>query len=142
MNLLGDGMHNFIDGIIIAGSFLVSIEIGITTTLAIILHEIPQEIGDFGILLHAGYTKNRALFLNFLSALVAILGAIFAILIGESSVELAKYVLPIAAGGFIYISAADIFPELQKTRSHFQSLVQLISILTGIGLMFALLLVG
>ena len=83
-NLIGDGLHNFIDGLLIGGSYLVNIPLGIATTLAVILHEIPQEIGDFGVLLHAGLTKTKALFYNFISAILAILGAVIAILVGSN----------------------------------------------------------
>lgn len=141
MVLISDGIHNFVDGLIVAGSFFVSIEIGITTTIAIILHEIPQEIGDFGILIHAGYTKSRAIFLNFISALMAFLGVIVAFFLGSAGEVPVTYILPVAAGGFIYIAAADIFPALQKTYSPKKSLLQLLIILIGLALMFALLLV-
>lgn len=138
MNLIGDCVHNFIDGIIIAISFLISPAIGIATTLAIITHEIPQEIGDFGILIHSGYTKTRALYLNFLSAIFSILGAVVGMLAGVQIENFINYVTPLAAGGFIYIAAADIIPELHKETKISQSLKQLISILAGIGIMLIL----
>ena len=114
--LFSDGVHNFIDGIIIGVSFLVSVPVGIATTIAVILHEIPQEIGDFAVLLHSGYTKKRALWLNFLSALCSILGMILAFILGEAGEIFSLWILPIAAGGFIYVAVADLIPELHKTK--------------------------
>ena len=140
MILLSDGLHNFIDGAIIAVSYLVSVEIGIATTLAVILHEIPQEIGDFGVLLHSGYSKKRALFLNFLSALLAVLGAIFALALNETVEQFIVWLLPIAAGGFIYIAGSDLVPELHKTKNLKASVAQFFAIILGVGLMILLLL--
>ena len=138
--LFTDGFHNFIDGIIIGVSFLVSIPIGIATTLAVILHEIPQEIGDFAVLLHSGYEKKRALWLNFLSALTAVAGTIIALIFGNIAETFTVWVLPIAAGGFIYIAMADLIPELHKTKEAKYSVLQILSVLFGIALMLALLL--
>ena len=140
MILMADGIHNFIDGVIIGLSFLVSIEVGIATTLAIIFHEIPQEISDFGLLLHAGYSRAKALFLNFASAATAILGTVLALVIGAQLEDFIPYGLMIAAGGFIYIAGSDLVPELHKTKDMKKSLVQILAILLGLGLMFALLL--
>lgn len=137
--LVSDGVHNFIDGLIIATSYLVSTEVGIATTIAVILHEIPQEIGDFGVLLHAGYTKMQALWLNFFSAMAAILGAIIALVIGGASSAFLTWLIPIAAGGFIYIALSDLIPELHKTTSVRQSVIQFAAIIVGIGAMVALL---
>ena len=131
-------MHNFIDGVIIGASFLVSIPLGIATTLAVILHEIPQEIGDFAVLLHAGYTKARALWLNFLSALLSIAGVILALVLGDVSQNFIIYFLPIAAGGFIYIAVADLIPELHKTKETKYSFLQFLSLIIGIFLMISL----
>ncbi|MFH1608924.1 MAG: ZIP family metal transporter [Patescibacteria group bacterium] len=139
--LLTDGLHNFIDGVIIGASFLVSIPVGIATTLAVILHEIPQEIGDFAVLIHAGYSKKRALWLNFLSALTAVLGAIFILLFGEIVESSVIWMLPIAAGGFIYIAIADLIPELQKTKKLSHSFAQISVVIIGIALMLLLLLI-
>ncbi|OHA89702.1 MAG: hypothetical protein A2741_01995 [Candidatus Zambryskibacteria bacterium RIFCSPHIGHO2_01_FULL_43_27] len=139
MILISDGVHNFIDGLIIAVGYMASIEIGTATTLAVILHEIPQEIGDFGVLLHSGYTKKRAIWLNFLSALFAILGAAVAIIIGNSTSNLIYWLLPITAGGFIYIALSDLMPELHKTKTGGRSVFQFIALLAGIGAMILLL---
>ncbi|MDQ5954647.1 MAG: hypothetical protein QG583_575 [Patescibacteria group bacterium] len=136
--LFSDGVHNFIDGVIIGASFLVSIPLGIATTLAVILHEIPQEIGDFAVLLHAGYTKARALWLNFLSALLSIAGVILALILGDVSQNFIIYFLPIAAGGFIYIAVADLIPELHKTKETKYSFLQFLSLIIGIFLMISL----
>ncbi len=138
MNLIGDCLHNFIDGMIIAVSFLVSIPIGMATTLAVITHEIPQEIGDFGVLIHSGYTKSKALYLNSLSAILAILGAVVGIIAGARVDNFINFAMPLAAGGFIYIATADILPELHKETEIAKSLKQLISILAGMGIMLAL----
>ncbi len=136
--LFSDGVHNFLDGIIIAASFMVSVPVGIATTIAVILHEIPQEVGDFAVLLHSGYTKRRALCLNFLSALTALLGAIVFFVIGDMAESLAAYFLPIAAGGFIYIAVADLIPELHKTKKIRHSVAQLGAVGLGVFAMIAL----
>jgi len=135
MNLIGDGLHNFIDGLVIGSSYLISFELGLATTVAIISHEIPQEIGDFGVLIYAGYTKNKALLYNFLSATIAIAGTIIALLIGNILEDLSIYILPIAAGSFIYVAVADLIPELKKESKAIGSIIQLICILIGIALM-------
>ncbi|MBI5222558.1 MAG: ZIP family metal transporter [Candidatus Magasanikbacteria bacterium] len=140
MNLIGDSVHNFIDGLIIGGSYLVSFPVGLATTLAVILHEIPQEIGDFGILLHGGYEKKRALFLNFITALTAVAGAIVALLASQFIPHLTQFLVPFAAGGFIYIAGSDLMPELHKETEFKKSFVQLIAFVLGIIVMMAMLL--
>jgi len=114
MNLIGDGFHNIIDGILIGASFLVSPTLGLATTVAVILHEIPQEMGDFGVLLHSGYTVKKALFYNFLSGLVSVFGAILILIVGQSVVSVTNFMIPLAAGGFLYIALSDLVPELHK----------------------------
>jgi len=136
--LFSDGVHNFIDGLIIGVSFFISVPVGLATTLAVILHEIPQEIGDFAVLLHAGYTRRRALWLNFLSALTAIIGTLSAFILGETGESFTIWILPLAAGGFIYIAVADLIPELHKTKAIKHSLFQFLSLALGVVLMFAL----
>ncbi|MBI2668081.1 ZIP family metal transporter [Candidatus Woesearchaeota archaeon] len=138
INLIGDGLHNFIDGLLIGGSYLVNIPLGIATTLAVILHEIPQEIGDFGVLLHAGLTKTKALFYNFVSAVLAILGAVIAILVGSNISGFSAFLISFTAGGFIYIAGSDLIPELHKETSPRNSVVQFIAIILGISIMFSL----
>src|SRR3989344_6048522 len=139
MNLVGDGVHNFIDGLIIGASYLVSLPVGIATTVAVALHEIPQEIGDFGILLHGGYSRGKALFMNFVLALTAILGVIIAIFIGSRIDGLITLLIPFAAGTFIYIASSDLIPELHKEVSVAKSFMQLVFFFAGIGLMLLLL---
>lgn len=142
MNLVGDGLHNLIDGMIIAGSYLASFPLGIATTIAVFLHEIPQEIGDFGILLHAGLTRGKAIFFNFLSALMAMVGAIFVLTI-SSTQNILSIILPITAGGFIYIAGSDLMPELHREKCEAKgSLLQLIAILAGIAVMYLLKFIG
>ncbi len=137
--IVSDGVHNFIDGLIIAGSFLVSTEVGIATTIAVILHEIPQELGDFGVLIHAGYSRLKALWLNFLSSLAAVAGAITALFLGNMTEVFTTILVPLAAGGFIYIALTDLIPELHKTKTVRHSVIQLVMILVGVLTMVALL---
>lgn len=139
MILLSDGVHNFIDGLIIGASFLVSTEVGIATTIAVILHEIPQEIGDFGVLLHAGYSRAKALWYNFLSALTAIVGAGISLSLGASSEAFAAWLIPLAAGGFIYIALSDLIPELHKEKALRHSVAQFLWIIAGVVSMVLLL---
>jgi len=140
MNLIGDSVHNFIDGLIIGGSYLVSLPVGLATTLAVILHEIPQEIGDFGILLHGGYTRKRALFLNFITALTAVAGVIIALIASQFIPNLTAFLIPFAAGGFVYIAGSDLMPELHKETSAKKSFFQLLAFLAGIAIMALMLL--
>ena len=135
MNLIGDGIHNLIDGILIAASYLASIPIGIATTAAVILHEIPQEIGDFGVLIHGGLSIRKALLYNFLTGLIAVVGALIPLILGESSNHMTTFFLPITAGGFIYIAGSDLIPELKHDARIKTSLGQFISILLGVGIM-------
>ena len=139
VNLFGDGMHNFLDGLAIAGAYLVSVPVGIATTVAVILHEVPQELADFGVLLYAGYSKKKALLLNFLSALVAVLGAVVGIIFGSRVEAFAQWILPFAAGGFLYIAGSNLIPELHKECDLRESVIHFIALLLGIGLMVALL---
>ncbi len=140
MNLFADGVHNLIDGMIIGASYLVSVPVGIATTTAVVFHEIPHELGNFFILIHAGFSKSRALFFNFLSATLAILGAIISLVVGASVQNFAGLMLPLAAGGFIYIAGSDLIPELHKEAKPAKSLVQLISMALGVALMLLLVL--
>ncbi|MFA5840910.1 MAG: ZIP family metal transporter [Candidatus Paceibacterota bacterium] len=136
--LFTDSFHNFLDGVIIGVSFLVSVPVGIATTIAVILHEIPQEIGDFAVLVHSGYSVKKAIWLNFISALAAILGLIVALIFGNVAAAFSLWTLPIAAGGFIYIAVADLIPELQKTKEAKYSLLQILAVVIGILAMLAL----
>ena len=138
MNLLGDSLHNFIDGLIIAASYMINIPTGIATTIAVVVHEIPQEIGDFGVLLHGGYTKGKALLLNFGTALIAILGAVVALSLGNIE-GIAVVLTGIAAGGFIYIAGSDLIPEMHKETAISKSLWQVVAFVLGILVMIALI---
>lgn len=135
INLIGDSIHNFIDGLIIAATFLVDVRLGITTAIAIAFHEIPQEIGDFGVLLYAGYKKRRALLLNFLVALAVVLGGIAGYFLSSFS-HLTTYLLPFAAGGFLYISTSDLIPEIRKEANIKKSLLSFTFFLIGILIMY------
>jgi len=138
MNLVGDAVHNFIDGMIIGVSYSVSIPIGITATLAVFFHEIPQEIGDFGVLVHKGLSRRKALLFNFLSALAALVGVVVALTLGNAVSGFSAALLPMTAGGFIYIAGADLIPELHHDADPKTSFIQLIMIALGIGAMAAL----
>ncbi len=140
-NLIGDGLHNLIDGMIIAGSYLVSLPLGIATTLAVLFHEIPQEIGDFGILIKAGFSRLKALLFNLFSGLVAVIGAILTLIIGSQVESFVLFIIPLTIGGFIYIACADLIPELHKEPRLKKSLWQLMFFIIGIGAMALLLLV-
>jgi zinc and cadmium transporter len=136
INILGDGIHNFIDGLVIGASYLASPTLGVSTTIAVLLHEIPQEFGDFGILIHSGLSVRKAVLLNLGSASVAILGTALSLLAGSMAQEaVTTSLLPITAGGFIYLAAADLIPELQHDRSLRALAVQTSLILIGIGIM-------
>lgn len=135
MNLVGDAIHNFVDGILIGGSFLVEPAIGFTTTLAIIAHEIPQEIGDVGALVYGGYTPKRAVLYNFYCSLTVVFGAIFTLLLSHLAESSLIFLLPIAAGGFIYIAATDMIPALHEHSSLINLLGQSAIFALGIGFM-------
>ncbi|MGD9276472.1 MAG: ZIP family metal transporter [Candidatus Pacearchaeota archaeon] len=132
LNLIGDAIHNFLDGIIIASGFLISIPSGIAVSIAIIFHEIPQEIGDFAVLVHGGFSKTKALFYNFLSATTAILGALIGYFALSNVQNLTPYIIAIAAGGFIYIAISDLFPELHKEKDLKKKLIQIGFLILGI----------
>ncbi|MEM2643964.1 MAG: ZIP family metal transporter [Candidatus Bathyarchaeia archaeon] len=141
LNLLGDGIHNFIDGMIVAASFLASIPLGLAATTATILHEIPQEIGDFGVLIYGGLGRKKALIYNFISALTSIAGAIVTYLFYhafELIHESTSLLIPFAAGGFIYIATTDLMPELHKRRNFRESILQMAAIILGLALMWLL----
>lgn len=139
MNLVGDGLHNFTDGLIIAASFLTSFPLGIATSLAVVFHEIPQEIGDFGVLIHGGFSRKKALIFNLLSALTAIAGVIFTLSLGTRLTGFVELLIPFTAGGFIYIAGSDLIPELHKEIDFGKSLFQLLGLILGIGVMMLLL---
>jgi zinc and cadmium transporter len=138
LNLVGDGVHNFLDGLIMAAGFLAGVEIGLITTMAVAVHEIPQEIGDFGVLLHGGIKPKKALFYNFVTALTAIAGGILGYFVIPKIGNVDFYILPIAAGGFLYIAAADLIPELHKETRTSRTILAFGMFLAGIALMWGL----
>jgi len=139
LNLIGDGIHNFLDGTIIAAAFLQNFELGLTTTLAVAAHEIPQEFGDYSVLVFGGMTRKKALFYNFLSALTAVLGALVMFYFSAAVPGLSAFMLPFAAGGLIYIACTDLIPELKKETALNKSVIEFVSFLAGIGLIWFLI---
>lgn len=142
MNLFGDFFHNFIDGLTIGVSYLTSIPTGIATTLAVVFHEIPQEIGDFGVLLHGGFEEKKALFLNFLTALAAFLGMSLSFYLFSKIEQINQFLVPFAAGNFIYIAGSDLIPELHKETTIKKGIVQLLTFVFGLLIMYLLLFMG
>lgn len=138
LSLIGDGVHNFIDGMIIAAAYLADIGVGMAATAAVILHEIPQELGDFGILLYGGVKRSRILFYNFLCALTAVLGAIAVYIFSTRIENISAILVPFAAGGFIYIASADLIPELHKEQDLKKALMQLFCFLFGMAIIWAM----
>ncbi len=139
VNLVGDGVHNFIDGIIIAAAYITSIPVGIATTLAVVFHEIPQEIGDFGVLIHGGFKTREALRVNFMTALAAVVGALIVLYFGTNVAGSVFWLVPFAAGNFLYIAGSDLIPELHKEVEWKKSVGQLLCFFAGIGVMILLL---
>lgn len=136
--LFGDGIHNFIDGLIIAASFLVDTGFGIVTTFMIISHELPQELGDFAVLVHGGMKVKKALVYNFISQLTAVLGGIIGFFIGTSIEAFVPFILPFAAGGFIYIGASDLVPQLHGEKDIKKSLLSFALFVIGVLLMLGM----
>lgn len=139
--LISDAFHNFIDGLAIAASFVVAAPLGIATSLAVILHEIPQEIGDFGILIYGGIKKGKALFLNFLSAIAAVLGGVIGFFLSENIGDKIVFLLPFAAGNFIYIACSDLIPEIKEKTLPQRAIFHFLVFLLGLALMYALRLI-
>lgn len=131
--ILGDSVHNFIDGVVIAATFLVSIPLGIVTTLAVAAHEIPQEIGDFGILLHKGLQRKKVLFVNIGSALTAVIGALISFWVGEKIEASLPILLSITAGFFIYIAASDLIPEIHHENRRGFAFIETSLMFLGVG---------
>jgi len=138
LNVLGDGIHNFIDGMIIAASFNLDFSVGLATTIAVIFHELPQEMGDYGVLIYAGFNKARALILNFAAALSVVAGGIFAIFFLEAVETLSGTLIAFSAGAFIYLSASELIPELQKEDDFWKSLAQFGIFLLGLAVIWYL----
>ena len=136
--LVGDAFHNFVDGAVVAAAVLTAIPLGVTTAVAVAAHEIPQEVGDFAILLHAGYSRGRAMMLNVLSATSSAVGAIAAFFAFDSIPRLLPYFLALAAASFLYVAMADLIPGLHRGRTDASSLRQILLIGAGIATMLVL----
>lgn len=136
MNLIGDGIHNFIDGLIIAAAFLVDIKLGIVSSFALIFHEIPQELSDFGVLIYSGFTRKKAIIYNLLAAMTSVLGGIIGYIFFDKLPSVISVLLPLAAGSFIYISTSDLIPELKRENNKARSLLSFILFLLGILMMY------
>lgn len=135
LNLVGDGIHNLIDGMIIAAAYSADTSLGLATTLAVIFHEVPQEIGDFGVLVYGGLSVKRAVLFNLGSGLTAVLGAVLTLVVGRLAEGFTTALLPVAAGSFLYIAASDLVPELHRARQAPAAAWQIGLILLGVGLM-------
>lgn len=138
MNLVGDGLHNFIDGLVIAAAFSLSVEVGIATTVSVIIHEVPQEISDFGVLVYGGISKAKAIFFNFLSATLAVGGALVGVVLSHHTEGVMPVLAAVTAGGFIYVAASDLIPELHKESKLAKSMIAFVCFLVGVGLMVLL----
>jgi zinc and cadmium transporter len=141
VNIFGNIVHNLIDGMLIGASYLANIPLGIATTVAILLHEIPQEMGNFAVLIHSGYRMKKAIAINFLSALVAFLGVALALVVGKYAANFTLFLVPVTAGGFLYIAGSDLIPELKHETKITASIGQLAAIVLGIAVMAGLLLI-
>lgn len=135
LNILADIAHNLIDGLIIGASYRVGVKMGLATTLAVVLHELPHEFSNFGILVRSGFSRWRALFLNFLTALAALAGGLLAWWAGDHLVDSIRFLIPLTAGGFIYIAGSDLVPQLHRDVKSFRAFFQLLAILAGAALM-------
>lgn len=136
--LIGDSVHNFVDGLAIAAGFITSYPTGVATAIAVALHEIPQELGDFGVLVHGGFRRGQALAFNYVTAMTAILGGIAGYFVSLAMQNSLLYLLPFAAGNFIYISAADLIPEIKHRGDLRMSILHIGTFLVGLGIMLAL----
>ncbi|MBS3101281.1 ZIP family metal transporter [Candidatus Woesearchaeota archaeon] len=136
LNIVGDAIHNFLDGAVIAISFMNNTALGIITTIAIIAHEIPQEIADFSILIYGGFSKAKALVYNFLTALTAVIGALAAYFYSSAIGNSTTFLTSFAVGGFVYIASSDLIPEIHKEKDLKKSLVQLVLLALGIFLIW------
>jgi zinc and cadmium transporter len=138
-NLIGDAVHNFLDGAVIAAAFLVDVPTGIATTIAVVIHEVPQELGDFAVLLRAGMGTGKALLFNFGSALLSVLGAVLVLALPFDTEAMATYALPLIAGAFLYIAAADLIPELHHHSRGREASALLAAFIVGIAIMYGVL---
>jgi zinc and cadmium transporter len=138
LNLVGDAIHNFTDGVVIATSFIIGFPVGFVTTIAAVFHEIPQEIGDFAVLVYGGLKRSLALGLNFFSAVTAVVGSVFAYFFSIYSEGFRGFIVAFAAGGFIYLAACELIPELQEEKSLNKSILQFVLFTLGIALIWSL----
>lgn len=138
LNLFGDGVHNFIDGLIIISAFSINPALGVTISISIVLHEIPQEISDFGVLIYSGFNKTKAILYNLFSALLSVLGVVVGFFLINHIENLNNFLLPFAAGGFIYIAASDLIPELHKEQNTKKSLISFIVFILALIFMWLL----
>ena len=136
--LVSDGIHNFIDGLVIGGAYLVGTPVGVTTTLAIALHEVPQEIGDYGVLVYGGFDRRRALVLNYLTQATVILGGVAGYWLSTATAGTPTWLLPFAAGNFVYIASSDLVPEIKATETVRRSVLHFGVFLLGILLMLTI----
>jgi zinc and cadmium transporter len=139
LNLLGDALHNFLDGIVIMVAFLSGITNGIIVTLAVLFHELPQEVGDFGILMYGGFTKKKALSFNFISAMVALLGGVIALFLSNTIDGFNFFMLAFSGGGFLYIACTELMPELLKQKDLRKSIIQTMIFFVGVLLIILLI---
>lgn len=136
--VIGDAFHNFVDGAVIAAAVITSVPLGVSTAVAVAAHEIPQEVGDFAILLHAGYSRRQALMLNVLSAAASALGAVAAFLAFDVLPDMLPYFLVLAAASFLYVAMADLIPGLHRGRTDASSMRQIVLIAAGVATMLVL----
>jgi zinc and cadmium transporter len=141
LNLIGDGLHNFLDGVIIMVAFLSGIGNGVVVTLAVLFHEFPQEIGDFGILLYGGFTKKKALLFNFISGMIAILGGFFALFLSGAVETFNFFFLAFSGGGFLYLASTELMPELIKQKDLKKSVIQALIFIAGLILIMMLVMI-
>ena len=132
MILVGDSLHNFLDGILIAAAFLTDIHLGVVTSLAVAAHEIPQEVGDFAVLLYSGYTRGKAFFFNILSSLTTVIGGVLAWYALQDLQSILPYILAVAASSFIYIAVADLIPTLHQRIEGRATVQQVVLIVAGV----------
>ncbi len=138
LNLVGDFVHNFIDGMIIAASFFVNFQVGIASSIAVAFHELPQEMGDFGILVYAGFKPRLSLIYNYAAAFAVVIGAIFASLFLETVEPLSGLLISFSAGAFFYLSASELVPEMSKEKNNLKAVVQVFIFILGVILIYSL----
>ena len=142
VNIAGDAVHNFIDGLVIAGAYAVNVSVGLAATISIIFHEIPQEIADFGVLLYSGLSRKKALLFNFLSALTAVLGVVVGIVLIDRLHGFTEIILPFAAGNFLYIAASNLVPQLHRHCKLKETVLHRFAMILGIAIIALLTIYG